>query len=296
MHATFQWPSPPGCSQEPVWTGRRFQVGGAEVPVLSYGVGESGWNDDLTAFHEDTAGTDHPIDRASRDHAVRQLKQYMRSAAPVILEVGCSSGFLLESMRREIPGALVIGSDYVRGPLEALSKRLAGVPLVQFDLVHCPLPDNCVDAVVLLNVLEHIENDVQAVHHLHRILKPGGVAVIEVPAGPHLYDVYDKVLMHFRRYTLRGLKQLVGEAGLSVESASSLGAFLYPAFWWTKKRNRRYLDAPPEKQKEVVASAIRKTGRSRLMEWVVGLETWVGRWVSYPVGIRCLVTCRKPLS
>jgi len=114
-----------------------------------------------------------------------------------------------------MPHAQLIGSDYVRGPLEEVARRLPDVPLLQFDLVKCPLPDASVDVVVLLNVLEHIEDDVGAVRQLARILKPGGAVVIEVPAGPHLYDVYDKVLMHYRRYRLSGLKRLLRAAGLS---------------------------------------------------------------------------------
>ena len=51
------------------------------------------------------------------------------------------------------------------------------------------------------------------------MLKPGGVAVIEVPAGPELFDDYDRQLQHFRRYTLRGICSVV-------ERAVKLGATL----------------------------------------------------------------------
>jgi hypothetical protein len=70
--------------------------------------------------------------------------------------------------------------------------------------------------VVLVNVLEHFEDDAAAVSHVARVLKPGGVAVIEVPAGPQLFDVYDKYLQHFRRYQLADLCRLVERAGLQV--------------------------------------------------------------------------------
>jgi SAM-dependent methyltransferase len=168
------------------------------------------------------------------------------------------------------------------------------IPLLQFDLVKCPLPDDSVDVAVLLNVLEHIEDDAAAVRQLYRIVKPGGAVVMEVPAGPHLYDVYDKVLMHFRRYQLSGLRRLLEGSGFTVAHASSLGAFLYPAFRYVKKRNRRYLEAPEEVQKEVVARAIKKSGRNRLCEALMWVEGVVRRWLPLPFGIRCLATCIKP--
>ncbi len=109
------------------------------------------------------------------------------------------------------------------------------MPLLQFDLRDCPLPDNSVDAVLMLNVLEHIDHDGLAMHHVRRVLRPGGVAVIEVPAGPELYDVYDELLMHYRRYTARGLRSLIEGCGLEVVRFTHLGALLYPAFYVVKR-------------------------------------------------------------
>lgn len=290
MSPAFPWPAPPGCADAPVWTGHGFRVGGAPVPVLSYRVGASGWTDELTSFHEDNAGPDHFIDRASRAHALSQVKRHARGPRPVVLEVGCSSGFFVRDLRRALPHAFVIGSDYVRGPLEALARRLPDVPLVQFDLVRCPLPDACVDVVVLLNVLEHIEDDAAAVRQVRRILRPGGAAVIEVPAGPHLFDVYDKVLLHHRRYRLRGLRRLLEGAGFDVAHASSLGTLLYPGFWYVKRKNQRYLSEPAEVQRAVVARAMRATARNRLLESVMWAEALLRQTVPLPFGIRCLGT------
>ena len=294
MSMGFRWPATPGCFAEPVWTGSGFRVGGEVVPLLSYTVGLSGWTDGLTTFVEENAGSDHFIDRASHHHMLRQVRRHAGGAAPVILEVGCSSGYGLEALRRELPHAQLIGADYVRGPLEMLARRVPDLPLVQFDLVRCPLPDNSVDIVVLLNVLEHIEDDVGAVQQIQRILKPGGALVMEVPAGPDLFDVYDKVLMHYRRYELSGLCRLLEQAGLSVVHASHLGAFLYPGFWYVKRKNKRYLSAPSDVQWQVVAGTVRKTRRNRFFDGVMWVEACLRRWMSFPFGIRCLATAVKP--
>jgi SAM-dependent methyltransferase len=261
---------------------------------LGYGVQHSNWTDELTTFHEEYAGQHHFIDCASRRHAIQQIRRFVKVSDPVILEVGCSSGFLLRDLRASFPQAFLIGSDYVRGPLDALAARMPDLPLLQFDLVQCPLPSNSLDAVVLLNVLEHIEEHERALRQIYRILRPGGVAIIEVPAGPHLYDAYDSVLTHCRRYTLGELRQLSERAGFRALKASHLGFFLYPAFSGTKKAGRRLLSAPPEVQKAWVAEKIRQTRRSPILDAVMTAELALGRVIHYGVGIRCLLTCEKP--
>src|SRR5262245_32190486 len=128
MSDQFPWPLLPGNPNPPVWTGSGFDVGGRRVPILEYELGASGWKGWLTRFHEETAGSDHFIDRASRQHALDQLAKYLRSSSPIILEVGCSSGFALRLLRERWPKALLIGCDYVREPLDELAMRMPNVP------------------------------------------------------------------------------------------------------------------------------------------------------------------------
>jgi len=284
---------------EPVWDGSSFTIGRERSRILDYlGVNgssarDAGWSDELTAFHEDTAGSNHFIDVASRKHAVAQITRFVDAQRPVLMDVGCSSGFMLQLLRQANPGGLTIGADIVAAPLQVLAAEMPGVALLRFDLMDCPLPDNFLDGVVLLNVLEHIERDDIAVAQLYRILKPGGVAVIEVPAGPELYDNYDKLLMHFRRYEMRGLKRLMTGAGFRVEYASHLAALIYPGFWAVKQLSKLRPPAPDAEAKAVEKN-ISTTRSSKLMKWATDVELALGKYVSYPFGIRCLITCSKP--
>ena len=264
----FPWPNIRGI--QPTWTGRGFDLGGQHRAVLDFDARDSGWSEALTRFHEDAAGEGtHPIDVASRQRARASLRQHLKTAPSdtVILEVGCSSGFLLQELLTDWPAGLVIGSDFIAEPLERLAERAPTLPLMRFDMVNCPLPSNSVDAVVLLNVLEHIDDDAGAVGQVARVLKPGGVAVVEVPAGPGLFDVYDKSLHHYRRYRLRDLCAMLERAGLRVASGSHLGFLLYPAFAFVKRRNRRLLDQPDDVQRAVVERSIRQSGRGPLLRW-----------------------------
>ncbi len=290
---TFPWPLPPGGAIRPQWNGNSFCVGDERFRVLTYEVGASHWSDDLTSLHETEAGRDHPIDVASRHHAVATMLR-LTVPTPVILDAGCSSGFVLEELRLALPQASLIGADYLRGPLEGLAKRVPTIPILQFDLRRCPLVDACVDGVTCLNVLEHIDDHEAALREIHRILKPGGLAHIEVPAGPSLYDTYDEHLLHHRRYQMAELVALARQVGFTVTRKTHLGFFIFPAFWWVKSRNRKMLNLPPDEKARIVAGQIRATRASPFFAAIIKMETAIGRHLTFPWGIRCIVELRKP--
>lgn len=291
----FSLPSPDGSSDAPQWTREGFRLGEALVPVLEYNENFSGWSDDLTALHEDSAGDSHPIDIASRDDALAQLRIHLKSCVePSILEIGCSSGFLLKSMVAEFPEATIVGADVVREPLLKLAKQLPSVPLMRFDLLKCPLPADSFDAVVMLNVLEHIEDDVAALRQVYRLLKPGGVLILEVPAGPHLYDAYDKTLMHFRRYRLSELCAEFRSVGFAVVRSSYLGFIVYPAFAYVKRRNQRA--RPSATSSALVASQASETSTSWALKTAMKLETRLRGLFRFPFGVRCLAVGKKAMQ
>lgn len=296
------FPFPPVNNIQPTWTGHGFQLGNANAPVLSYGDNQSGWSDDLTLLHEDNAGTTHFIDLASRAHALSEMRNGLPSTSQsVIMDIGCSSGFMLREYRDNLPGVLIMGSDVVRGPLERLAREIPDIPLLHFDLVQCPLPDASLDGISMLNVFEHIQDDLSALKQVYRILKPGGVAVIEVPSGPDLFDSYDRTLMHYRRYNLRDLVKMARLTGFQVVKQSHLGVFLYPGFWLVKKKNRLLDALRPEhsieerarKDEAVISQEIRTTGGNPLFRWLMNQELHLGEHISYPFGIRCLLTLKK---
>jgi ubiquinone/menaquinone biosynthesis C-methylase UbiE len=290
----FPWPPIPGSSGAPQWDGKQFIVDGKRQDMLCYEFAESHWTSELTELHEAEAGSNHPIDCASRALAIRSIEQFLPHTNVIVLDVGCSSGFLLEELRQRLPRIELIGSDFIFAPLKGRLRPLLEVPLLQFDLRKCPLPDACIDGVTALNVLEHIDDDKTALRHIWRMLKPNGVAHIEVPAGPHLYDIYDEHLMHHRRYTREQLKSLAREVGFEVVKATHLGASVYPAFAWVKRKNRRLLSRPAEEKKRLVAGQIRTTSQSAFLRSLLRAEMAVGKHVSYKRGIRCLAVLRKP--
>lgn len=293
--SNFPWPCIPGVKEPPKWEGDGFLINGKKLgPLICYDQTESNWSEHLTKLHEEEAGKGkHPIDIASRKLALRSFSTFDNENEALILEVGCSSGFLLQDLKDVFPHISIIGSDYLAEPLHKLSHKLSSIPLLQFNLQTCPLPDNSVDGVVALNVLEHIENDQDALWHLYRILRPGGIAHIEVPAGEELFDIYDEYLMHYRRYDLPKILAKAELAGFMVQHITHLGFSLYPFFWVVKKLNRNHLSKSEEQKRKIVSGQIRKTKNSLLMKLAIELEIKLGTNMKLPCGIRCVLVCRK---
>lgn len=292
MILPFDLPPPMGYTTSPKWDGQNFVLGDQRTAVLEYSENFAGWSDDLTALHEEAAGDSHPIDLASRNDAIAQVRKLMPSAEAVIMEIGCSSGFLIRDLVREFPKATLVGADVVKEPLYRLATTLPGIPLIRFDLLQCPLPDQSVDVLVMLNVLEHIEDDVGALQKAFNLLKPGGSLIIEVPAGPYLYDSYDAELHHFRRYSAADLRHKLTNIRFKICRKSHLGFILFPAFAAVKLLNKWSLF---RKNKAVVREQASSTSGSGLIRLAMQFESKRLSTFELPFGIRALISVQRPI-
>jgi ubiquinone/menaquinone biosynthesis C-methylase UbiE len=227
--------------------------------------------------------------------AIESMKLIRGCSKPIVMDVGCSSGFLVEDLLREIPQASIIGADYLPNVVLSAARRVRGAPFLQFDLRNCPLPTDCLDGVTALNVLEHIDDDFKALQEIYRILQRGGLAHIEVPADPSSFDLYDEVLMHFRRYRLSDLTAKAREAGFTVLRATHLGFFVYPLFKIVKRRNQSAgKNLSYDEKKTIVARQIGRTARTQLLSTAFKIERIFSPLVRYPFGIRAVVRLQKP--
>jgi SAM-dependent methyltransferase len=192
---------------------------------------------------------------AARTDLVLELLEGLRILPPArVLEVGCGWGTNLEAL--EAGGYQVSGLDISRRALDRLDRPHR--QLIEADLA-LGLPDTlpAYDCVLALDVIEHIDNDHQAVRELRRLLNPGGRVIISVPALPDLYSEFDAVQGHRRRYTAQSLRACLEGAGLIVEDILWWGQWMVQPLRARKRRRRgrpgdtsvdvyrRYLALPP---------------------------------------------------
>ncbi len=293
LYADIQWPSPQGSAVRPRWTGQGFEVDGEIRNVLVTERGASGWSDELGELINAEVAPDRPLGLASRRHALEALaRSGCAGPGKAVLEIGSANGYMLKDISQRFPGTAVIGSDYASPPLEALAQNLPGVPLIQLDVVNADLPDNFCDAVIMLNVLEHIEDDSRALMQIRRMLKPGGLFIIEVPSSPSLYDDFDRLVGHFRRYNMGDLVSKLTDAGFSIETKSHLGFFAFPALWALVQAKKAAKGSRELAADEILKSRIKVGRRSVAQEVMFSLESSLRPYVPMPFGVRCLMTAR----
>ncbi len=80
------------------------------------------------------------------------------------------------------------------------------------------LYNNVFDSIMYINVLEHIENDSEALKHAHQSLRPNGHLLIFVPALKFLFSELDKKVGHFRRYTKGELENVITSSGFNMKT------------------------------------------------------------------------------
>jgi SAM-dependent methyltransferase len=129
------------------------------------------------------------------------------------LEVGAGLGDYVERWAR--PGRVVTASEADPDRLAVLHRRFRGRPDVVVRELTAPIEETGDHtAVVALNVLEHIEDDVAVLRSFGGLVRPGGRVVLLVPAFMVAMSDFDRAVGHHRRYTRATLHRALAEAGL----------------------------------------------------------------------------------
>lgn len=148
-----------------------------------------------------------------------------------ILDLGCGTGAMSCRMRQ---WGEVVSADI--SPIALSYSRRRGVTsLTAADAMRLPFRTGSFDAVVALDILEHLPDDGMAASEIMRVLKPGGAAIITVPAYQSLWSGHDLALMHHRRYVAGEVGRLLSSAGANIERLTYAMTFLYPAVWLVRR-------------------------------------------------------------
>ena len=157
--------------------------------------------------------------------ALSVLKEQGVRPPASVLDVGCGWGTNLEAL--ETAGYQAAGLDISRRILDALDRP--GRNLIEADLNRAaPADAKLYDVVFALDVIEHLDDDRSAVRRLSRLLRPGGLAVISVPALPELFSDFDRIQGHRRRYVPETLRTAFDGSGLDVLKIFWWGSWMVP--------------------------------------------------------------------
>jgi SAM-dependent methyltransferase len=203
-----------------------------------------------------------------------------------ILDAGCGTGWNLQDL-----GSFgrTFGVDL--SPLAAITTQRRGGRVTQGNVLQLPFSSAAFDVVTSFDVLYHawITSDDQAVRELARVLKPGGLILLKVPALKILWGAHDEAVHSRHRYTRGELEALVHGAGLELVRSTYANTLLFPVLL-----SRRFLDRALDRHGSDVALL-----PSPLESAFLGLlrvEAALMRYSNLPIGASVFAVARKPAA
>ena len=164
--------------------------------------------------------------RARREILSDYLRRYAALPAQArILEIGCGTGHNLPMLARfGTVDAIEIDEDS-----RAIAAKRLGKPVGDAPLPALPgIERGAYDLVAVLDVVEHIEDDVAALAAMKSLLRPGGKILIAVPAHQWMWSAHDVVNHHHRRYSKASLAAAIAKAGLKPVKMRWFNSLLFP--------------------------------------------------------------------
>jgi SAM-dependent methyltransferase len=182
----------------------------------------------------------------------------------------------------------LVGLDPFReGLLNARSSTMA--EWVQGDVMALPFRQHF-DAVGLFDVMEHLEEERPVLEAAHRVLRPGGLLLVTVPANESLWSYFDVLACHKRRYGKEQLRERLVDAGFEIQFLSYYMAVTFPILLMWRRLAR------------TLASASAQSGAAdlrvypianELLFWVLSIKRHVLLWRGLPFGTSLIAVARR---
>lgn len=218
---------------------------------------------------------------------ISQIKKFLPSkkGSLKILDAGCGTGILAKKLT--VFGQ-VYGIDISKEALKFAKMR--GVKIKKTSLTKTGFLNNSFDIIVSIDVLYHkwIDDDYLVVKELIRILKPGGILLLKLPAHEFLRGSHDLVVYTQKRYSLKDFNSLFKNYNVKLLKRTYIASFLFPFVLfnviWEKTTNRIQ-----------ARSSIRKVlpPINKLLIYVFHLENLLLNFMNIPFGISILAIAKK---
>ena len=186
----------------------------------------------------------HPWWLARAQLALALLKAGGVTPPASVLDVGCGWGVNLQAL--EAARYQATGLDISRQILELLDQPERR--LIEADLNQTPPADReLYSGLLLLDVIEHLDDDRSTIHRLAPLARPGALLIVSVPALPELFSEYDAIQGHRRRYLPETLRTAFDGTGFAVEKILWWGGWMVPILRRMRRKNTVFQPASSAK-------------------------------------------------
>lgn len=237
------------------------------------------WYRSLHALVEDFLGAYPLPSPAANQH---------QPAACVLLDIGCGTGALLNQLDRH---GRAFGIDLAPEALACCRKR-AHARLAQASAMALPFPAGNLQAVFMMDVLYHLNvaDPMTPLREAHRVLQPGGLLFVNVPAYAWLYSSHDRAVHTARRFTRIQLTEYLRQAGFDVVRISYWNSLLFPVVAAVRLA-RKWM---PNRGSDLPESG-GSTMNTPLL-FLLSVERFLIRRCSLPFGLSIFAVAEKQLS
>ena len=201
-----------------------------------------------------------------------------------ILEIGCGSGGNLGLFS-------AYGDVYAIEPDDEARKIAQGRQLAKVRKGSLPndIPFECdFDLICLLDVLEHVDDDLLALRSINNKLRPGGKVLVTVPAYQFLWSGIDVAAHHKRRYMLGQLMRVMQEAEFKLLYSTYFSMFLFPIIGGIKYLNKILAKKPGPSDVGILPSFINTS-----LIYIFSSERFLIPKISLPFGASIMIVAQK---
>lgn len=203
-----------------------------------------------------------------------------------VLDFGCGSGLFVSKLQEN--GYLSFGTDISEEAVKF--GELKGIKNLSIQDSHkLNFPDNHFDAIVAMDVLEHLEDESWAIKEIERVLKLGGKFIVMVPAYQFLWGIQDEVAHHYRRYTLGKIKEKIKASGkLNIKFSSYFNTFLFFPIAVVRILSRIF-----NLKKRQSDFDLNNQFLDRIFFFIFNLERKLLKYIKFPFGVSILLVLEK---
>jgi len=204
-----------------------------------------------------------------------------------ILDIGCGTGGMIPVLS---PFGRVTGIDPSEDAVRYSRERYGeAAEFLRVDFPREIPPGEGHDLVTLFDVLEHLDDDAEALRRAAGLLREGGRMVLTVPAHRFLWSSHDEINRHRRRYARRELRDRILHAGLEIRRLTYFNTFLFPLVWGARLVRRR-LALQGDRRSDF---RIRQEWINNSLSALFGAERFLLRLFNLPFGVSLLAVAAR---
>ena len=215
------------------------------------------------------------------------FKKYVIKPRPNILDAGCGTGLLAKKMEKF---GTVWGVDL--SPEAIKFAKLRGLKTKRASITHLPFKKNAFDVVTCVDVIYHkaIKDDSKALKEFFRVLKPGGLLIIRVPANKWLKLIHDQHVHTSQRYNLSELRNKLLRTGFDIKKISFIDTLLLPLAILQSLKEKIIFSDKTTSSIKLLPKPV-----NTLLTKILSFEIFLIAKINLPFGIGLIAVCKKPL-